>query len=34
MSTTDHDDTTTSRPSFRDTVTAGRAQKALEPVLR
>jgi hypothetical protein len=34
MSTTDHDDTTTSRPSFRDTVTAGLAQKALEPVLR
>ncbi|MFK4482713.1 phage holin family protein [Curtobacterium sp. AB7] len=35
MSTTDHDDTTTSsKPSFRDTVTAGLVQKALEPVLR
>ncbi|MBT1679265.1 phage holin family protein [Curtobacterium aurantiacum] len=35
MSTTDHDDTTASgRPSFRDTVTAGLVQKALEPVLR
>jgi uncharacterized membrane protein YqjE len=35
MSTTDHDDTTaSSKPSFRDTVTAGLVQKALEPVLR
>ncbi|MBF4613487.1 phage holin family protein [Curtobacterium sp. VKM Ac-1376] len=35
MSTTDHDDrTSTGRPSFRDTVTAGLVQKALEPVLR
>lgn len=35
MSTTDHDDPTTgSKPSFRDTVTAGLVQKALEPVLR
>lgn len=31
---TDHDDTTTGKPSFRDTVTAGLVQKALEPVLR
>ncbi|MBT1546775.1 phage holin family protein [Curtobacterium aurantiacum] len=35
MNTTDHDDTTASgRQSFRDTVTAGLVQKALEPVLR
>ncbi|MFJ3033307.1 phage holin family protein [Curtobacterium pusillum] len=35
MSTTDHDyTTTTGKPSFRDTVTAGLVQKALEPVLR
>jgi hypothetical protein len=35
MSTSDHDDSaSTSRPSFRDTVTAGLVQKALEPVLR
>lgn len=35
MSTTDHDDSTTSsKPSFRDTVTASLVQKALEPVLR
>lgn len=35
MSPTDHDDTTTTgKPSFRDTVTAGLVQKALEPVLR
>lgn len=31
---TDHDDTTTGKPSLRDTVTAGLVQKALEPVLR
>ncbi|MFJ2978041.1 phage holin family protein [Curtobacterium sp. NPDC087082] len=31
---TDHDDTTTGKLSFRDTVTAGLVQKALEPVLR
>ncbi|MFS2030696.1 MULTISPECIES: phage holin family protein [unclassified Curtobacterium] len=31
---TDHDDTTTGKTSFRDTVTAGLVQKALEPVLR
>ncbi|MDR6172374.1 phage holin family protein [Curtobacterium sp. SORGH_AS_0776] len=31
---TDYDDTTTGKPSFRDTVTAGLVQKALEPVLR
>ena len=34
MSTHPHDDTPTGRPSFRDTVTAGLVQKALEPVLR
>ncbi|WP_420368348.1 phage holin family protein [Curtobacterium sp. L1-20] len=34
MSSTDHDETTTGKPSFRDTVTAGLVQKALEPVLR
>ncbi|MBF4608871.1 phage holin family protein [Curtobacterium sp. VKM Ac-1393] len=34
MSTTDHDDPTTTKPSLRDTVTAGLVQKALEPVLR
>jgi uncharacterized membrane protein YqjE len=31
---TDHDDAPTGRPSFRDSVTAGIVQKALEPVLR
>ncbi|WP_144714972.1 phage holin family protein [Curtobacterium pusillum] len=31
---TDHDDARTGRPSFRDSVTAGIVQKALEPVLR
>ena len=34
MTTPDHDDTPTAKPSFRDTVTAGLVQKALEPVLR
>jgi uncharacterized membrane protein YqjE len=34
MSTTDHDETSTGKPSFRDTVTAGLVQKVLEPVLR
>lgn len=34
MSTPEHDDTTTTKPSLRDTVTAGIVQKALEPVLR
>lgn len=34
MTTTDRDDTADSKPSFRDTVTAGLVQKALEPVLR
>jgi hypothetical protein len=34
MSSTDHDDVPTGKPSFRDTVTAGLVQKALEPVLR
>lgn len=31
---TDHDDASAGKPSFRDTVTAGLVQKALEPVLR
>lgn len=34
MSSTDHDDAPTGRPSFRDTMAAGLVQKALEPVLR
>ena len=34
MSTTDHDESRSSKPSFRDTMTAGLVQKALEPVLR
>ncbi|WIB59609.1 phage holin family protein [Curtobacterium sp. MCLR17_007] len=34
MTNTDHDDQPTGRSSFRDTVTAGLVQKALEPVLR
>jgi hypothetical protein len=35
MSTTDHDGTPApGRPSFRDTMTAGLVQKALEPLLR
>lgn len=34
MTTTDRDDTAESKPSFRDTMTAGLVQKALEPVLR
>lgn len=34
MSSTDHDEGRTSKPSFRDTMTAGLVQKALEPVLR
>lgn len=34
MTTTDRDDTADSKPSFRDTMTAGLVQKALEPVLR
>ncbi|OII10650.1 hypothetical protein BIU97_11155 [Curtobacterium sp. MCBA15_009] len=34
MSTSDHDDDPTAKPSLRETVTAGLVQKALEPVLR
>lgn len=34
MTSTDQDDTTTGKASFRDTMTAGLVQKALEPVLR
>lgn len=34
MTTTDRDDAADSKPSFRDTMTAGLVQKALEPVLR
>lgn len=34
MSTPEHDVPTTTKPSLRDTVTAGIVQKALEPVLR
>lgn len=34
MSTPEHDEPTTTKPSLRDTVTAGIVQKALEPVLR
>lgn len=34
MSTSDHHDAPAGKPSFRDTMTAGLVQKALEPVLR
>ncbi len=34
MSTTDPDDQDATKPSFRDSVTAGLVQKALEPLLR
>ncbi|MFS0731179.1 phage holin family protein [Curtobacterium sp. 1P10AnD] len=34
MSTTEPDDQDTPKPSFRDSVTAGLVQKALEPLLR
>lgn len=34
MSTPEHDDPSTTRPSFRETMTAGLVQKALDPVLR